>query len=299
MIANTHAYQIPLSNGQLRSGALLSITDKRGRVGWGDIAPLPGWSRETLDEAVEHLHLQTLHLPPSVSFALESAYLSLIDPLPSFSVPISAFLAGSPRDILAHAKSYSDQGYTIAKLKVGHLSFEDAKSLIDQLRSTFRLRVDVNRAWNTTDSLRFFEKYPLDAFDYVEEPFQNPKDLSQFTHPLAVDDSYPKDLSLDDLALLPKLKALVFKPTLQGGIHNCRMLHNWAKNRGISLVLSSSYESDVGHANIAQMAHRLSITTHLGLGTYQLLQTTFCMPPLRFSGPMLHIDGPLSPKILG
>ena len=34
-----------------REGILLRLTDLEGRTGWGDAAPLPGFSRETLDGA--------------------------------------------------------------------------------------------------------------------------------------------------------------------------------------------------------------------------------------------------------
>lgn len=311
----THPYTIPLTTGQARSGFLLSITDDKGNRGWGDVAPLPEWSTETLSDCLEQLNqsqneikriawtseacleeLAHLKLLSSLSFGLESALFAVLDPLLDHYVPTSALLMGSLNEILIHAQLRYDEGYTSAKLKVSHLSFEDAANIIHQLKDKFRLRIDVNRAWSTPDSLRFFSQFPLSTFDYVEEPFQNPHDLAQFPHPLAVDESFPQDLSLEQLESLPTLKALIYKPTMQGGMLNCIPLHKWATERGISLVLSSSFESDLGLMHVASIAHRLSIVSPAGIGTYYYLKDHVCKPPMRFSHSVVHIPAQITPK---
>ena len=48
-------YEIPLTHGQLRKGALLCITDEKGDCAWAEIAPLPKWSLETLEDALKEL----------------------------------------------------------------------------------------------------------------------------------------------------------------------------------------------------------------------------------------------------
>lgn len=307
-IFSLHDYDIPLKNGQVRSGILINITNEMGEIGWGDAAPLPHWSQETLEESSNLLNqkrqeimkvdwtpsncfqeIEKLHLLPSALFGLESSLLSLLRPLPEHIVPTSALLMGSAREIMQQAKLRLHEGYTSAKLKVSHLNFEEAAEMIHQLKDQFHLRVDVNRAWKTSDSLRFFEQFPLDTFDYVEEPFQNPHDLGLFPHPLAIDESYPRPLCLKQLESLPTLKALIYKPTIQGGMLNCLGLHEWTTKRGIELVLSSSFESDLGLAHIASMAHRLSLSTPIGIGTYHYLNQFLCSPPLHFSHSFLSI----------
>ena len=301
-----HPYEIPLTHSQVRQGVLLHITDEKGNKGWGDIAPLPKWSRETLEEALLELEqrkgqilktewtiekLKKLSFYPSVTFRLESALLSLLDPLPSHTVLTSALLMGSLEEILSQATLRKKEGYLVAKLKVGNLSFKEAFDAIDQLKDTFRLRVDVNRAWKTKESLQFFSKFPLDAFDYVEEPFQDPQDLNLFTHPLAVDESFPNNLSLKQLEALPTLKALIYKPTMQGGMVGCLPLLAWANKRGIELVLSSSFESDIGLAHIASLAYRLSLKAPIGIGTYHFLKDPLRKDLLIFEGSKVHILG--------
>jgi len=311
-----YSYEIPLTNGQIRSGALIKITDEQGNSGWGDVAPLPKWSKETLEDALQSLHqkqheiikidwaaqnclkeLANLKLLSSASFGLESALLSIISPLPGFKVQTSALLMGSPTEILEQARLRHLEGYTSAKLKVSNLNFEEIFCLINHLKDKFRLRIDLNRAWTTADSLRFFSQFPLNTFDYVEEPFQNPHDLAQFLHPLAVDESFPDDLSLEQLESFPTLKALIYKPTIQGGMVGCLSLHKWASKRGITLVLSSSFESDLGLAYVASIAHRLALSAPVGIGTYHFLDDNLSAVPLQFSRSTACVPASLAPKI--
>lgn len=284
-------YQIPMTTGQMRRGILVNITNEAGDSSRGEIAPLPGWSHETLDEAESQLinirpvilnreweahtcltELSGLSLFPSVSFGLESALLSLLAPVSPHTILASALLMGTPQEIREQARLRLSEGYTSAKLKVSNLSFDDAAKLIDEFKDKFSLRIDVNRAWKTEDSIQFFSQFQKDAFDYVEEPFKNPQDLIKFQHPLAVDESFPHDLSLEDLEKLPMLKALIYKPTIQGGLAGCMSLQKWTRKRGISLILSSSFESNVGLRHIASIAHRLSLEKPIGIGTYHFMK---------------------------
>lgn len=311
-----YSYEIPLTSGPIRSGALINIIDGQGNSGWGDIAPLPKWSKETLEDALqslnERLHdiielawtpqnclkeLAKLKLLPSASFGLESALLSVLSPLPEFKVQASALLMGSLKEILEQSSLRHLEGDTCVKLKVGNLSFEESFYVINYLKDKFRLRIDVNRAWTTDDSLLFFSQFPLDTFDYVEEPFQNPHDLVRFLHPLAVDESFPDDLSLEQLETFPTLKALIYKPTIQGGMVGCIPLHEWASKRGIALILSSSFESDLGLAHIASMAHRLALSAPVGIGTYKFLNDYICAVPLKFLCSVACVPVSLSPKM--
>lgn len=280
-----------LTTGQMRQGLKITLIGENGLQAHGEASPLSGWSQETVEqvnaqlESVKsqllkhHWNLKTffddllnLKLLPSLSFALESALLELLDPLPPSKSNVSALLMGTEQEILQQAALRAKEGYVSAKVKVNNLSLSTAKQVIDQLKNTFKLRIDVNRAWNTSQAISFFEQYPKDAFDYVEEPFQDPNQLNQFTHPLAVDESYPNPLNLTQLEQIPALTTIVYKPTLQGGMAHCLPLQNWAASRKILLVLSSAFESPLGLDQISAMAQRMKITTPLGLGTIHFLQ---------------------------
>ncbi|MBS4168020.1 o-succinylbenzoate synthase [Parachlamydia sp. AcF125] len=309
-------YQIPLKNKQVREGVLINILDHNENSGWGEIAPLPTWSQETLEEALAQLiqekqallnqvwekeaylkELAKLNLYPSVAFGIESALLAILDPFSSIAIPASALFMGTCEEIMQQAALRQAEGFTSAKLKVGHLTFREAESMIASLKDCFRLRIDVNRAWNTKEALAFFSQYAWDTFDYVEEPFQNPHDLRWFELPLAVDESFPCDLTLGDLEKLPTLKAIIYKPTIQGGMVGCQDLQKWAFKKSVQLVLSSSFESDIGLAHVALMAKRLSACPPVGLGTYHYLIHDLSVAPLQFSGAKVQIPAHISPNL--
>lgn len=308
-------FQLPLKGGQMRKGMLINLFNDKGSNSWGEVSPLPKWSLETLEDSILQLNqkkseifkiswtkencfkeISKLELLPSVAFGIESALLSLLDPLSNHAVILSSLLMGSCVEITQQAKIKELQGYTSAKLKVSNLTFDEAFFVINQLKDKFRLRIDVNRAWTTPEALNFFAQFPLDAFDYVEEPFQNPKDLTKFLHPLGVDESYPSDLDLEQLELLPTLKAIIYKPTIQGGISGCLALHDFTKRRNLKLVLSSSFESDLGLSLIASMAYRLLLDSPVGIGTIDYLNETLCDDALQFEGPLAHLSGSVSPR---
>lgn len=282
-----------LTTGQLRKGLILTLRDSQGNEGLGEVSPLPNWSSETLEDALLQLsqkkqdilsidwtidncfeNLTSLKLLPSVTFGLETALLQLLSPIQKCNVKKSALFMGSRSEILEHADLRLSEGFTSAKLKVGHLTFDVAFEVISALKDKFKLRIDVNRAWKTEESLKFFSQFSFNAFDYIEEPFQNPHDLIKFTHPLAVDESFPNDLSLQQLELLPTLKAIIYKPTIQGGMTGCLKLHEFTMKCGISLVLSSSFESELGLNAIASISHRLRLDPPIGIGTYHYLAVT-------------------------
>lgn len=274
-----------------REGILLSVTDEHGRQSQGEVSPLPNWNQESIENVVQQIHdkkeellsvewssetifplLLSLNLYPSLSFGLEATLLNLLSPVNGEGVKSSAWLMGTPSEILSIATQRKAEGFSTAKVKVSKLSLQEAYEVINQLKELFKLRIDVNRAWSTQNSLHFFSQFPHDAFDYVEEPFQNPLDLPLFKHPLAVDESFPHPLCLESLEKIPSLKALIYKPTVQGGISHCLPIKSWCEKRGVDLVLSSSFEGHIGHSQIAMMAKRLSLKTAVGIGTSYYLE---------------------------
>lgn len=291
---NLRPFSLPLTHGKNRQGFLIELTDAKGSIFFGEASPLPTFSHETLEQVErcffsakialqnEEWRKETLSsqleqykLLPSLKFGIESALLQSLDPLQPAVLQASALLMGTPDEILSQADAREADGYRSAKIKIGHLNKEDAKRLLHDLKNRFKLRVDVNRTWDRKESLNFFSSFEEDAFDYVEEPFKNPHELKYFTHPLAIDESYPSALTLQDLENLPQLKALIYKPTIQGGYFNALSLNDWALNRGIQFILSSSFESNIGLYCVTLVALRLSNKFPIGIGTVHFLDQNY------------------------
>ena len=139
-----------------RAGLLIRLRSETGAEGWGDIAPLPGFSRETLAEArtqLSSLRHVLLSLPAftqqaswavallnplsawdlfsSFRFGLECAVCNLaaaewktpwrlkLAESPLSSLRLNALLARSHAEILREAQTAVARGYRTLKIKVG------------------------------------------------------------------------------------------------------------------------------------------------------------------------------------
>jgi len=269
----------------LRKGILLQLSREDGKMATAEISPLPGYSTETLDEALQQLqriskkllttwwtkqalhYLDNLGLCSSVYFGVESALLDLLEP-PVTNPPCLkyALLFGSPDEILHRADEVYEEGYRKAKIKLGHFNLASAIDLVDKLQDRFELRLDLNRKWKTADSLAFCNRYPQDHFDYIEEPTSTPKDLIHFPYPFALDETLRDHKDLTPFLKSEHLKALIIKPTMAYPFTH--LLH-----LGVPVVLTSSFESPIGIAQIERLIYRLGLQNNYhGLDTLRYFE---------------------------
>jgi O-succinylbenzoate synthase len=158
-----------------RQGLLLRINDIDGHLGWGETAPLPGFSTESYVEAIRQiidLHAlltdveipdsatrldgsvsnltESMNLLPSVQFGVESAILNLLanaahTPLcvllggeQSPSVALNALASGTTREILRVATEAAGNGFRAIKVKVGRNPLVDEISLVTRLSQNLK-----------------------------------------------------------------------------------------------------------------------------------------------------------------
>jgi len=271
-----------------RKGLILKGINREGRVGWGEISPLPGWSSETLEMAREQV-LQLINgvkverIYPSVSFGLSSLFFQLSSSLEVISLPVSAFLSGSADAIVKRAEEAKENGFHSAKLKIGHLDKKVAQSLIRELKKDFSLRVDLNRSFTCREALDFFSPFTPEDFDYIEEPISDVENLSAFPYPVALDESLREGRVVSPL----HLKALIIKPSLHDG---------WQQlSQKEQIVLSSAHESGVGIFHIGSLIASCGLPKNpLGIDTYHLLENDILTSRLSFSDGMVHLPAHLS-----
>jgi O-succinylbenzoate synthase len=280
-------YNLEMHEG-VREGLILELTGN-GKKGLGEIAPLPGWSSENLKQVLEELESKK-RISPSVLFGLEMAELQLVNSikLPT-EVPISPLLMGSEKEILKQAEKLENQGVSSIKLKLGSFQPKRAAQLVKELKSSFLLRIDLNRCWTLQESLFFCSHFSQEDFDYLEEPCQKFADLFKFDFPIAVDESL-REQPLNEILKIPKLKALIFKPTLQGGVGIGKILAAAAAQRGIDLIFSSSYESGLGILQIIHLCYYLQVPIKpLGLDTYKFLKEDLLLERLSMENGKLKL----------
>ncbi len=238
-----------MKEGKTRSGLILQI----GK-GFGEIAPLPGFSKETLEEAVREtlLWMRGEKEPslPSVCFGISCAKTDLR----SVRLPLCAL---GPKE-----------GFSHRKLKLGHLTVEAAVALVKEQKGAV-LRLDCNRAWSLSQALAFASHFRATDFAYIEEPVRTTEELIAFSKttgfPIALDESIGIDWSS-----IPTLKAIIVKPTLVGRVP--------AVPKQLDLVLSSAYESGLGLLHIAKLWKK---GPPIGLDTYDAFEEDLLTCPIR------------------
>ena len=287
---------LPLAGGVLheREGLLVRLESDSGAWGWGDVAPLPGFSLESIEEVEATLAdwarclrrvgfdprgdgleswsgCEWAAVPPSVRFGIETALASLARRMKDVgagelacfegTVPVNGLLAGSREQVLADARRLRDGGCRAVKLKVGSRpvaeDVELTRAVRDVIGDDVSLRLDANRSWSLEQGVAFGRELGDSGIEYLEEPLRDPVHLRVLFDATGIPvalDESLLELRLDDLEGRRDVGAVVLKPTLLGGIARAREWAATALALNIRPVVSSCFESGVGLLALAAFA---------------------------------------------
>ncbi|WP_252179189.1 o-succinylbenzoate synthase [Endozoicomonas sp. 4G] len=311
---SVYRYQQPLSKPlplktvtlTERQGLILEMIDQNGLFHYGEAAPLPDFSRETVAEAQQQLKEAAEHycagklpdhslLYPSVAFAIESIQFSLSQGRwRQQKAPESPLLMGADALTLKRLEDWSGKWPDEFKLKVGrHRTGQDAavvKQVLDRIPVTVKLRLDANQRWSFDEAVDFARQVPVSRISYIEEPTPCCEEFPRLFRETGV--GYGLDETLQrpafDRSLLKingfraenGLRAVVLKPTLVGGVSKCLSLADWARKKTIRVVFSSSFESALGVSLIEQLSLHCDPLESPGLDTLSAFQNPgFCRLP--------------------
>ncbi|OEE68036.1 o-succinylbenzoate synthase [Enterovibrio norvegicus FF-33] len=293
--AKIYRYSLPMDSGVIlrhtrlatREGLILELSDN-GRLGRGEIAPLPEFSQETVDDAAKQIE-QVLSdwlanksidwnaLYPSVAFGFSVALAELDGQLPEQGNFLTAPLCSGDPDELVQ-KLADMPGQKVAKIKVGmYEAIRDGMvvNMFLEAIPDLMLRLDANRQWTPTKA-RQFAKYVSPVFRsriaFLEEPCQTPEESLVFAQETGIALAWDETVRDDGFALAAAegLRAVVIKPTLVGSLHTVKSLVSQAHALGMDAVISSSLESSFGLNQLARIAHWLTPDTLPGLDTVDL-----------------------------
>ncbi len=299
-----------------REGVLLRLRGADGAEGWGEAAPLPGFSRESMGKAKEQLKALRQRflegeeetdswfdagLAPSVRFALEEAELHLRAHVEGKTLPgvlgapserntvaINGLLVGDEEAVLAEAWAMRMAGLRAAKLKVGRRPVGQDVALVRKLAGVLgegvSLRLDANRAWSFQEAIAFAEEIAGCGVAYVEEPLTEAGRLPELAAatglPVALDETLV-GLPPEALPAHAYARAVVLKPTLLGGLHHALRLVHFAREAGMTAVVSSTFESGVGTCGLVALAAAIG-DVPAGLDPYNRLADDLLHPRLDF-----------------
>ncbi|MBK4714099.1 MULTISPECIES: o-succinylbenzoate synthase [Tenebrionibacter/Tenebrionicola group] len=289
-------YQLPMDAGvvlrerrlKTRDGLLVRLREGENE-GWGEIAPLPGFSAETLDET----QAQTLGwvnawragdnpawpAAPSAAFGLSCAAAELTQVLPAAADYRAAPLCTGDPDALIPVLE-AMPGEKVAKIKVGlYEAVRDGMvvNLLLEALPALTLRLDANRGWTPLKAQQF-AKYVSPArrsrIAFIEEPCKTREQSRAFAAETGIAIAWDESLRESDFvfAAEPGLTAVIIKPTLTGSLDIVRGQVAQAHALGLEAIISSSIESSLGLTQLARIAAWLTPGVIPGLDTLSLMQ---------------------------
>ncbi|MCV9877848.1 o-succinylbenzoate synthase [Brenneria izbisi] len=312
--AKLYRYRVPMEAGvvlrnqrlKTRDGLIVCLQQGE-RQGWGEIAPLPEFSVETLAQAECAAHQQLTRwlageawsddLPPSVAFGLSCAQAELEQRLPMTADYRKAPLCnGDPDELFATLQALP--GEKVAKVKVGLYEAVRDGMIVNVLLEALpdlKLRLDANRSW-TRAKADGFARYVAPALRsriaFLEEPCKTRQESREFAQETGINIAWDESVREADFRVEaePGVSAIVIKPTLVGSLARCRQLVQQAHQAGLTAVISSSIESSLGLTQLARLAHWLTPETIPGLDTLDLMQAQVIRPWPASTLPLLAVE---------
>ncbi len=306
-IAKLYRYNLPMDSGVIvrdqrllqREGYIVEL-QQSGKTVYGECAPLPGFSQESLSQ-VELELIEALQgwqqsgdwcdyhaLSPSVAFALSMAQCELDGRLPTQGEYRAAPLcSGDPDELIPVFETMAQEGrQKVAKVKVGlYEPIRDGMLVNLFLESIpdLQLRLDANRSWTLEKALKFAQYVSpeyRERITFLEEPCKTPelsRDFAQQTDINIAWDETVQQADFNDFELSSLLgnhvEAIVIKPTLIGSVERCLSLIDFAHQNGLQAVISSSIESTIGLTQLARLSAWKTPQQTPGLDTLQLFQS--------------------------
>lgn len=219
MVINYYKYHLPFADSlqtskitfETRDGIIIECVTDQFQC-YGDVAPLPGYSKETLDDVQKVLSnkkdtlesklstttnnivdcLQDFYkeedIPNTLQFGLDSvayqiqAFNSgknlrehLFSAAPD-KIPVNAIVSLQSEDYAADIQKHISEGFQTIKFKIG-INFELEFNRLQKIRADFPdliIRLDANQAWTIETASRNCQKLESLNIEYCEEPLNKP-----------------------------------------------------------------------------------------------------------------------------
>ena len=262
-----------------REGVCVRLVDATeggtGGAGFGEVAPIPWFGTETVDEVeegcralgewVEEAALDTI---PARLGCLRSALASargeiralaaaaVSAPAPQIPyLPVAALLPAG-RAALAQIAPKADAGFRVFKWKVGVDDLADELALLDDfcaaLPAGAKLRLDANGAWDRRRAERWLERCAERPVEFVEQPvaaeLRGADDVllglaGDYPTPVALDESLVGEGDIERWIGAGWPGIYVVKPSLVGSVDSALAR---LRKAGASVVFSSALETAIG-----------------------------------------------------
>lgn len=230
-------------------------------------------------------------------------------------VPVNGLITEKRiEDIAVQARSLDAQGFSSFKIKVGldHAGDDVARiCAVCDAAPQSRLRLDANGGWDTRWAENVLSNIPRSHIEFVEQPFPRgqwvaSRELAAKFHVrLALDEDVQTIEEVVKFIEDGACDVLVLKPMVLGRFYQCVLLAERAREAGIEVIYTSSWESDIGLAATLHLAAALGPNLPaMGLSTAGMISQGIVTNPLKIENGCLNVpEGPglgmdLAPEIL-
>ena len=257
-----------------REGILIKLESEKG-TGFGEIAPIPFFQTETINEARSFIdslgaecELKDLQIPetlPCTAFALSSAVVQMNQAKETKSDEIFS-IAGLLPSGHASKEALSRKialGFKTFKWKIGVYSFEEEAQIFDDLindcEPTVQFRLDANASMSgyTLDKWMQYVQKHHSQIEFFEQPMPVGEELqmeelsAKYEIPIALDESLNGASGRQWLNQDNWAGFFVIKPSVLGPID---FLKNCFSRLGSRCILSSSFETSIGLGHCLELA---------------------------------------------
>jgi o-succinylbenzoate synthase len=271
---------------EIRQGIIIQLTDDLGRSHQGEIAPIPWFGSESIEQAIlwcqqigDHITTTQIdqipdHLP-ACQFGFGSA-LTAFNPAPSVpgSIPDLSVLLPSGATAIAQIPALSAQGYSTFKWKIGVLPIVEEIAIWHQLMAalpeTAKLRLDANGGLTYAEAQQWLEICSQESrIEFIEQPLgldaiEQMQALAQiYSTPIAIDESVATFTLVQAVYAQGWRGIYVVKPGIAGFPWR---LAEFITQHQLDVVFSSVMETSVGRDASFRLASELKLHRSMGFG---------------------------------
>ncbi|WP_310423060.1 o-succinylbenzoate synthase [Chamaesiphon sp. VAR_48_metabat_135_sub] len=272
---------------EVRAGIIIQLTDDLGRCHPGEIAPIPWFGSESIEQASDWCQQigdnitasEIDRIPddlPACQFGFGSALMAVNLPPANTILPnldISALLP-SGADAIARFPALYTQGYSTFKWKIGVLPIDQEMAIWKQFMTTLpvdaKLRLDANGGLTYAEAEQWLKICSQEArIEFLEQPLavdsieQMQELAGLYDTPIALDESVATFNRIQAAYTQGWRGIYVIKPGIAGFPWR---LAEFITQYQLDVVFSSVMETSVGRDAAFQLASRLNLRRSMGFG---------------------------------
>jgi o-succinylbenzoate synthase len=271
---------------EIRAGIIIQLTDDRGRSHQGEIAPIPWFGSESIEQAILWCQqvgdiittAQIYRIPdtlPACQFGCGSALIAFnsASSVPA-SIPDLSALLPSGAAAIAKIPALFAQAYSTFKWKIGvlHIAEEMAiwQQLIAALPENAKLRLDANGGLSYPEAQQWLKICSQEPrIEFIEQPLgvnsieQMQELAKEYDTPIAIDESVATFALLQAAHAQGWRGIYIVKPGIAGFPWR---LAEFITQHQLDVVFSSVMETSVGRDGAFGLASGLKLTRSMGFG---------------------------------